>query len=117
MPLIDRNVEMCSAHKQIVLSQSSTDGEIAMTTTHKLRAGLLLLGSLLVFAPPTAAQEPGRITGQVTDAQSGAPLSEVQVFIPGTGIGTLTRANGRFIILNVSPGAKEVRAERIGMSG
>jgi outer membrane receptor protein involved in Fe transport len=86
-----------------------------MTTSHKLRAGLFLLGSLLVFASPTAAQEPGRITGQVTDAQSGQPLSEVQVFIPGTGIGTLTRANGRFIILNVTPGAKELRAERIGM--
>ena len=31
------------------------------------------------------------------------------------GIGTLTRANGRFIILNVAPGTHELRAERIGM--
>jgi len=87
-----------------------------MTTKHRLLAGLALLGSLLVFAPPAAAQEPGRITGQVTDAQSGQPLGEVQVFIPGSGIGTLTRANGRFIILNVTPGTHTLRAERIGMS-
>ena len=78
-----------------------------MTTKHKLLAGLALLGSLLVCAPPATAQEPGRITGQVTDAQSGQPLGEVQVYIPGSGIGTLTRSNGRFIILNVQPGTHE----------
>jgi TonB-dependent starch-binding outer membrane protein SusC len=115
--MVDRNVEIGRPSQRTAPFQSSPDGEIAMTIKHKLLAGFVLLGSLLVFAPPTAAQqEPGRITGQVTDAQSGAPLSEVQVFIPGTGIGTLTRTNGRFIILNVAPGVKELRAERIGMS-
>jgi TonB-linked SusC/RagA family outer membrane protein len=62
------------------------------------------------------AQQVGQITGQVTDAQSGAPLSEVQVFLPGPQLGTLSRSNGRFVILNVPAGTYEVRAQRIGFS-
>src|SRR5687768_16237589 len=116
MPMIDDHVEIRSARKQMASTQSSPDGEIVMTTKQRLLVGLALLGSLLVYASPATAQELGRITGMVTDAQSGAPLGEVQVFIPGSGIGTLTRANGRFIILNVQPGSHELRAERIGMS-
>ena len=39
---------------------------------------LLLGAGLLASALPAAAQEPGRITGQVTIEGSGAPLGEVQ---------------------------------------
>src|SRR5688500_18106557 len=113
--MADRNVKS-SPSVQSAPHQSSPHGEPAMRTKHRFLMGAFLLGSMLAFGQPAAAQEPGRITGQVTDGQSGQPLSEVQVFIPGTGIGTLTRANGRFIILNVAPGTHELRAERIGMS-
>ncbi len=61
------------------------------------------------------AQDTGRITGLVTDAATGAALGEVQVYVPGTGLGALTRPDGRFLILNVPPGERTVRAERIGM--
>ena len=63
-----------------------------------------------------SAQEPGRIAGRVTAIQSGGPVGEVQVFIPGAGIGTLTRQNGNFIILEIAPGTYEIRAERIGFA-
>src|SRR5690606_25946170 len=46
------------------------------------------------------AQETGRVVGTVTDP-SGAPLAEVQVFVPGTGLGSLTRADGRFLVLGI----------------
>jgi outer membrane receptor protein involved in Fe transport len=77
-------------------------------------AGLLI--AVLVAAAPLAAQESGRIVGTVTDAQSGAPVGEAQVFVPGTGLGGLSRANGTYLILGVPAGQHNVRAERIGMS-
>ena len=78
-------------------------------------SSVLLALALMPFASPVEAQQTGRITGQVTDAQSGAPLAEVQVYIVGANQGALSRADGRFLILNVAPGTHEVRAERIGL--
>lgn len=74
--------------------------------------GLLCLGLL---AAPAAAQETGRVIGQVVEAGTGAPLASVQVYVEGTGLGTLTRQDGRFIILNVPAGTYQLRAERIGL--
>jgi TonB-dependent starch-binding outer membrane protein SusC len=77
---------------------------------------------LLVFAlagwlvAPLGAQQTGRIVGRITAAESGTPIAEAQVFIPGTGLGALTRQNGAFVILEVAPGPHEVRAERIGLA-
>ena len=88
------------------------------TGWRRSRAALpaLLLGAgLLASALPAAAQEPGRVTGQVTMEGSGAPLGEVQIFMTDTGIGSLTRQNGRYVLLNVPPGSYEIRAERIGL--
>ena len=83
---------------------------------HRLALPALFLGvGLLASVLPAAAQEPGRITGQVTNEGSGASLGEVQVFLTDSGIGTLTRQNGRYVLLNVPPGSYEIRAERIGL--
>ena len=61
------------------------------------------------------AQSQGQIIGQVTDQATLRPLGEVQVYIPGAGLGALSRADGRFLILNVPVGTYSVTAERIGM--
>ena len=47
-------------------------------------------------------------------ATSLAPLASTQVYLVGTGIGTLSNAQGRFLILNVPPGSYTIRVERIG---
>jgi TonB-linked SusC/RagA family outer membrane protein len=74
---------------------------------------LCLLGVL--FAPlPMLAQAPGRIIGTVTDASSARPLSGVTVNIPGTSIGSLTGADGRYILTGVPAGSHTVRAAMIG---
>jgi TonB-dependent starch-binding outer membrane protein SusC len=75
------------------------------------------VGLAVLFAGASAAQaqQTGQIAGTVTDAQSGAPLSEVQVYLSGTDIGGLSRANGRYLLINVAPGTYQLRAERIGM--
>lgn len=75
-----------------------------------------LLGAVLCMALwglPANAQT-GAITGAVTDASSGAPLSSVQVYLAGTGTGTLTNASGRYLMLNVPAGTYTIRLERIG---
>ncbi len=70
---------------------------------------------LLAVLPQGVAAQEGQIVGQVTEAATDRPLGEVQVHIAGTGLGTLTRADGRFLMLNVPVGAYTVTAERIGM--
>ena len=82
----------------------------------RLGGGLavLFVAGLSVLAATPAHAQNGRITGVVTDAQSGGPIGEVQVYITGSTLGTLTRSNGRYLILNVPPGSYELRAERIG---
>lgn len=70
--------------------------------------------AVALFAAPAAAQERGVITGQVTDATTGAPLIGVQVVVEGTTIGGLTAENGRFRIQSVPVGTRTVRAILIG---
>jgi len=80
-----------------------------------LLTGAMTLAMLALMTVPVLAQT-GQVTGRVLDAQSGGPLSEVQVYIPGLQLGALSRADGRFLILNVPAGTHELRAERIGLT-
>jgi len=73
-----------------------------------------LAAAVLTSPPPAAAQETGRITGIAVDARTNAPLPQVQVYLPGTQLGALSSADGRFIILNVPAGTHSLRAERLG---
>ena len=68
------------------------------------------LGIRLTEATPIV----GSLTGLVTDAGSGRPLSAAQVFIEGTGLGGLTNASGRYLIINVPAGTHTLRVELIG---
>jgi len=75
----------------------------------------LFVAGALVMAEPASAQT-GAITGTITSAQTGEPLSAAQVSIEGTGLGTLTQANGRFLILRVPAGTYTVNAILIGFA-
>ena len=77
-------------------------------------SGCLILMAILSFSAGTAEAQTGQIIGQVTDGNSGAPLGAVQVYLPDTNIGVLSRGDGRFIILNVPVGVHEIAAGRIG---
>ena len=68
----------------------------------------------LALAAPAVHAQDGTVTGTVTDAAGDRPVGSVQVYLDGTGLGTLTRDNGRYIILNVPAGTYTLRAERIG---
>jgi TonB-dependent starch-binding outer membrane protein SusC len=78
----------------------------------------LALGLALLLALPlaSAAQETGTITGRVTNAVTNAPVGSAQVFVEGTGLGGLTRADGRFLLPGVPAGTHRIQARLIGYS-
>ncbi len=70
--------------------------------------------ALALLAAPAAGQDRGVVTGQVTDASTGAPLVGAQVVVEGTTIGGLTANNGRFRIQSVPVGTRQIRVILIG---
>ncbi|MGH7507501.1 MAG: TonB-dependent receptor domain-containing protein, partial [Longimicrobiales bacterium] len=76
-----------------------------------------LLSVLLAAAgvAPLAAQGTGSITGTITNAATLRPIEGVQLSVEGTGIGTLSDIDGRYL-LNVPAGAVTVVVDNIGFS-
>jgi outer membrane receptor protein involved in Fe transport len=56
----------------------------------------------------------GKISGKVTDAETGEPLPGCNVIIEGTSLGAATDTDGEFFIINIPPGTYTVRASMIG---
>ncbi len=73
-----------------------------------------LVAVFLLNVPNLGAQQ---ITGRVLDQATGQPLAAVQVFIFGSGIGSLSQQNGRYLLLNVPAGTHTINAQRIGYGG
>ena len=75
------------------------------------RQCLYALFAIFFMASQVGAQQ---ITGRLVEQGSGQPMSAVQVSISGTGIGALSQATGRYLLLNVPVGTHTVTAQRIG---
>jgi outer membrane receptor protein involved in Fe transport len=71
---------------------------------------------LILFFIPALAYPgtTGKLTGKVTDAQTGEPLIGVNVLIEGTTLGAAADADGSYVILNVPPGIYNVKFSSIG---
>lgn len=69
----------------------------------------------LLWAAPLVAQQ-GQITGRITNAATGQPISSAQVFLPELSIGALSASNGRYLLLGVNAGTHTVRVERLGFA-
>ncbi|MCK5035915.1 MAG: TonB-dependent receptor, partial [Candidatus Sabulitectum sp.] len=70
----------------------------------------LLIVSFAAFAGTT-----GRIAGVVYDTQNN-PIVGATVLITGTGFGTMTDANGEYLIHNLTPGSYRLEARMVGKS-
>jgi len=78
-------------------------------------AGLVMIALLMqVMNVPLLAGTTGKITGTVTDANTGEPLIGATVIVVGTKLGAKTDFDGNYVILNVPPGVYEVRATYVG---
>ena len=64
------------------------------------------------FAMEANAQ--GIITGRVTDAGTGIPITSVQIYIAALDVGTLSQTNGSYLLLNVPVGTHTLAVQRIG---
>ncbi len=81
------------------------------------RVVALLLPLSLAASAASAQGTAGRITGVVTEAESGQPVADAGVILVGTTIGARSGADGRFTISGVAPGRHLLRAARIGFAG
>lgn len=83
-----------------------------------MRVFALLAVLMLVFVAGQAvfASTTGIVAGVVTDSDTGAKLSGVNIVIHGTSLTTVTDAKGYFVITNVAPGAYSVTASLVGYS-
>jgi hypothetical protein len=70
---------------------------------------LLWLVPALLFAGVT-----GKVAGTITDAQTGEPLPGANIQIVGSAMGAVSDLDGRYIILNVPPGAVTVKVSFVG---
>ncbi len=75
---------------------------------------VLSLMILLCISLPLLAGQFGKITGRVTDAETGQPLPGVDVTVEGTMMGASTNVDGYYTILNVPPGTYTIKCSMIG---
>jgi TonB-linked SusC/RagA family outer membrane protein len=68
----------------------------------------------LTIAASGVQAQTGTITGRITDATSGQPISAAQVFVPEIDLGALSQQNGRYLLVNVPAGTHTLSVERIG---
>jgi outer membrane receptor protein involved in Fe transport len=69
---------------------------------------------LLLFTFNIAFAQTGKVSGKVTDLESGEPLIGANVIINGTSLGAATNVDGEYIILNVPPNTYTITAKYIG---
>lgn len=70
---------------------------------------LLVIIQASLFAGVT-----GKLVGKVTDKSTGEPLMGANIVLQGTTLGAVADIDGRFIIINISPGIYSVKVSFIG---
>ncbi|HTY37428.1 MAG TPA: TonB-dependent receptor [Bacteroidota bacterium] len=80
------------------------------------KAGVLLSAAVVMMLglSTLSAQTAGKISGKITDQDTGEPLVGCNVIIVGTGMGASTDMDGSFFIINVPPRKFDVEASILG---
>ncbi len=69
---------------------------------------------LILFTCSFALAQSGRVSGKVTDKETGEPLIGANVIIVGTSFGAASDINGDYLIRQVPPGNYSIKASYIG---
>ena len=75
---------------------------------------LITFALLLSLTFNLTAQSGGKIVGVVTEASTGQPLIGCSIFIENLKIGDATDVDGNYLILNISPGTYNIKAQMLG---
>jgi TonB-dependent starch-binding outer membrane protein SusC len=89
-------------------------GSLERSSVHTWYVALLAFALVLLSTPASA--QTGTVEGQVTAAATGRPVTGAQVAIVGSNIGSRTGDDGRFVLLNVPSGPRQLRVTMIGFS-
>lgn len=79
-----------------------------------LLAAPLIALALALAAPSALLAQQGAVSGQVTDASTGQPVSGAQVFVVDGQAGTLTGEDGNYRLTGVPTGDQQIRVQVIG---
>ncbi|MCK4573895.1 MAG: carboxypeptidase-like regulatory domain-containing protein, partial [candidate division Zixibacteria bacterium] len=74
---------------------------------------LVLTIILIMVTMIIQAKSPGKITGTITDAESGDPIVGASVLLIGTSHGALTDMDGKFVITNVTQGTYTIKVTHL----
>lgn len=98
------------------LRHSTTLAPVLSAALRLIRTrGPLCVAFALLLAPVAVhAQTTGQIAGTIT--AGGQPVASVQITIPGTRLGAVSGATGRYLLAGVPAGTHTVRAQRIGFN-
>ncbi|MFT7553137.1 MAG: hypothetical protein ACI9BV_003469, partial [Rhodothermales bacterium] len=77
--------------------------------------GVLVL-ALIVTPALTFAQSSGKVSGVVTDAETGETLPGASVVVVGTQLGTISDVDGNYYIIGVPVGRYDIQASFVGFS-
>jgi len=72
--------------------------------------------ALIMLATPVLvfAQNTGKLSGLVTDGDTGDPLPGATVLVVGTSLGTITDVDGNYFIIGVPVGSYDIQASFVG---
>ena len=87
-------------------------------TRHPLQKRIrwYVLAILTVALPGLAFAQDGKLSGTVTDAETGDPIPGATVVLVGTQQGAATDAEGRYVIIGIDPARYDVRASFVGFT-
>lgn len=77
----------------------------------------IALALMTVFLAPALVAQPavkGTLSGRVLDDSTGFPISNVNVFLSGTSLGTTTDEKGEFVLRGIPPGTYELVTSIVG---
>jgi len=86
-----------------------------MRKTDCLWIGMLFVCFLLkALFPHSVIAQTGKLSGTITEAETGDPIPGATVVLSETGQGSATDALGRYVLLNVRPGRYAIRISFVG---
>ncbi len=75
---------------------------------------LFLITLLLTYSIQLHAGTTGKISGKITDAETGEALPGINIMIEGTTMGAASDINGEYLINNIPPGKYTIIASGVG---